>query len=156
MSHIILYFCETFRDIITEIFYKHDRKKNAFFLAFGHTFMIMKPNVEKKIFFLKFFFSCTPPLRLKKKFLKKIFFSTFGSVIINVWPKAKKKCVFFSTMFIKNFGNDVAKCLTKIVYYMRHFASLLRKFFHVNGQKKNAFFFAFVHTFCFIRSDLRK
>ena len=77
MSHIILYFCETFRDIITEIFYKHDRKKNAFFLAFGHTFMIMKPNVEKKNFRKKIFFR-KEGVHEKKNFKKKNFF-------FNIW-----------------------------------------------------------------------
>ena len=47
-------------------------------------------------------------------------------------------------MSLKKPGRDrLAKCLTKIVYYMRHFASLLWKFFHVNGRKKNEFFFRF-------------
>ena len=96
--------------------------------------------MKKKIFFLNFFFFVYPPLWPKKFFFRKNFFSTFGFIIINVWPKAKKKCIFFSVMFMKNFGNDVAKCLTKIEYYMRHFASLLRKFFHVNGRKKASFF----------------
>ena len=81
MSHIILYFCETFRDIITEIFYKHDRKKNAFFLAFGHTFMIMKPNVEKKNFSKKKFFSVVRGGGTRKKnFKKKFFFQHLASL----------------------------------------------------------------------------
>ena len=97
MSHIIHYFCETFRDIITEIFYKHGRKKNAFFLAFGHTFMITEPKVEKKIFF-KIFFSvvrggCTKFFR-KKNF--KIFFSNLTSKNKMYAKNLNKNGIFFN------------------------------------------------------------
>ena len=92
----------------------------------------------------------------KKLFSKKKFFFIFDLVIINVRPKSLKKTIFFRSLIYNFFRNKLTKCPTKVVCFVGHFVSLLRKKFYVNNQKKMRLFLDFGRTFCFLKSDLRK
>ena len=79
---------------------------------------------------------------VKKKIRKKIqnFFFQIRLQETKCTLKSLIKMKFFSILLKKPGRNSLSKCPIKMVYFLRHFVSLLRKFFCNNKLSKMCFF----------------